>query len=260
MTTKLAVRFTATFLLMVPHASWALDVAADSASAKSHLNGVGEVLAQVVGRGTVRTKPDLATFRISVTGRGETNIAARAAVDAVTRDLTTKLLALGVDRGAIKPQIGGVTQYGFVGNEAFVAGENTDAPQLAASAMARPRKISVTMLEVQISDVAQVPAVKAMIEELEGVMAPSPVFSLRDESSARRAAIGSAMSNAKREAEAYAQSLGLRVDRIVRVYDQGTTPSQPQDFREMMTWMTTGGEDQVVTEVRVGMEVILAPR
>ena len=68
------------------------------------------------------------------------------------------------------------------------------------------------------------------------------------------------MGKARQEAEAYAAALAMRVARVVRVYDQAVTASQAQDFAQMTSLMNGGGEDQVVTETGMGMEVLLAPR
>lgn len=49
--------------------------------------GPGEVLAQVAGTGQVLNRPEIARFRLIVTGRAENAAAARAACDAAVHDL-----------------------------------------------------------------------------------------------------------------------------------------------------------------------------
>lgn len=260
----LAAHLTAALWMMVPHAAWAQDAPVALAVSRQVPLADGEVLAQVAARGTVRTKPDLATFRVTVTRQGSTNATARSAADATTRELTAKLIALGLDRTAVRVLPGGTGRIGFIGNEAYAADGDADAPEVGAAlaaAMARQRKTVATMLEVQVSDMSKLSAVRTVLEEQDGAMALPPVLGLRDDNLARRTAIAKGLAEAKQDAAAYAAALGMRVVRIVRVYDQAASASQAQDFAQMISMMNGGGgDDQVVTEVRIGLDVILGAR
>lgn len=244
-------------------AAWAQATPTSVTVTKQAPAAAGEILAQVAARGIVRTKPDLATFRVTVSGQGSTTAAARAAVDATTRQLATKLIDSGLDRTSVRVLPGNGARLGFITNEAFPADQDADVPEGGAAltaAMARHRKAATNMIEVQVSDMARLGAVRTVLEQQDGATALQPTLSLRDDSSARRNAIADAIAKAKQDADAYAAALGMRVDRIVRVYDQAAAVSQTQDFASMISLMDGGGDDQVVTEVRLGLEVVLAAR
>jgi uncharacterized protein YggE len=220
----------------------------------------GEVLGQVVGRGSVHSRPDIATFRIMINRQGTTGAIARAAATAASADLTSKLVTAGVNRSSIRVTPGRSAQIGFVGNEAYAPDVGGDTPGLQAvltPTATRPRRTASTLLEVDVTDMAKLAAVRTIIEEQDGTITLPPTLALRDERAARREAIAIAFAKARENADAYAAANGMRVVRVVRIYDTSTGSNQREDFAQMMSLMSGGGSDQVVTDVQVGMDAIM---
>nr|WP_197277144.1 SIMPL domain-containing protein [Sphingomonas profundi] len=211
--------------------------------------------------GQVRSRPETARFRLTVTARANSAAAARNACDAAQRDLQAKLRSVGVPDAAITVLPPVTSQIGFIGNEAY-SDDETPNPAGAAAllAMARQQKIATVGVQIELTDMNRLASVRQVLLDREDVTAQPPTLSLRDDTAARRAAISQAIAKAKEEAEAYAAALGLRVSRIVRVFDPAATSEQPQVWSQMITLMNGGTGTEVVTDARVGMEVVLAPR
>jgi len=176
------------------------------------------------------------------------------------RDLLIKLQKIGVPDDAIT-KLPGASQFGFIGNEAYSADDEPNPDGAAALlAMARQRKIATAGVQIELTDMSRLAAVRQLLLEREDVAAQPPILSLRNDAAARREAAAKAIAKAKEEADAYSSALGLRVARIVRVFDPTATTEQPQLWSQMITLMNSGTGNEVVTDARVGMEVVLAPR
>lgn len=247
---------------LVPFATMSLLVTAPlAAQGAASMLASGEVLAQVAGLGQVRSRPEVARFRLTVTARADSAAAARSACDAALRDLQAKLHALGVPDAAITTLPPGSTQIGFIGNEAY---GDDDAPNPAAAAamiaVARQRKTATVGVQIELTDMARLAAVRQLLLERDDVVAQPPVLSLRDDAAARRAAVSQAVAKAREQADAYAAALGLRVARVTRVFDPAATSEQPQVWSQMITLMNGGTGNEVMTDARVGLEAVLAPR
>lgn len=257
---KLAARLVTMMLLAVPHAGWAQDASVGVAAGRQVVLGSGEVLAQVLASGVVRTRPDLARFRVTVRQQGLTSVAARAAADVTIREVTAKLVAIGLDPAAVRVMPGGEVRMGFIGNEGY-GDDDVDSPAInpAFAAMIAQRKGMVTVtLQVTVADMAKLDAVRTLLYAQDGATSSPPSFSLRDNQPARRAAIANAVAKGRQDADAYAAALGMRVVRVVRIYNQSAT-DQEQSVKNLLGSMYGVG-DHVVTEVRLGLELILAAR
>jgi uncharacterized protein YggE len=223
--------------------------------------GPGEVLVQIGGAGQVRSPPEVARFRLTLSAHADNAAAARAACDVALRDLLAKLRNLGVQDASIAVLPPGATQIGFVGNEAYA---DDDAPNpvgaAAMLAMTRQRKTAMVGVQIELTDMTRLAAVRQFLLERDDVASQPPALSLRDDSAARRTAIAQAIAQARKEADAYADALGLRVARIARVLDPSATIEQPQIWQQMLAQMNGGNGNEVVTDARIGMDVVLAPR
>jgi uncharacterized protein YggE len=222
----------------------------------------GEVLAQVGGYAQVHSPPEIARFRLAVLAHGNSDPAARAACAAALRDLLAKLKAIGVPAAAITVlPAGNETRIGFIGNAAY-GDEDEDIPAVAsaAAAMTRQRKTATTGVQIELTDLSRLAAVRQLLLEDENVAAQPAALTLRDDRAARRAATAQAIVKAKEQADAYSSALGLRVVRIVRVFDPNANSEQPQVWAQMMAMMNGGTGSDVVTDARVGLDVVLAPR
>jgi len=224
----------------------------------------GEVLAQVAGAGQVRSQPEVARFDVTLFANAANSAAARAACEASLRDLIAKLKAAGVPDSAISvPPGGGMTRIGFISSPAY---DDDDDPSPAtpalAMAAARQRKTGSILVHIELTDMSRLAAVRKLLSEREDAVAQPATLALRDDSAARRAAVAQAVAKARQEADAYSSALGLRVARIVRVFNPAATSEQPQAWTQMIAMMNGGGGtgQEGVTEARVGMDVVLAPR
>ncbi len=221
----------------------------------------GEVLAQSAGVGQVRSRPEVARFRLTITARADNAADARSACTAALRDLQTQLQSLGVPDAAITVLPPGTTQMGFVGNEAYFDNEAPNPGGAAALlAMTQQRKIATISAQIELTDMNRLTAVRQLLLDREDVTAQPPTLSLRDDTAVRRAAVAQAIAKAKEEADAYSAALGLRVSRVVRVFNPAATAEQPQMWSQVANLMNGGIGDEVVTEARVGMEVVLGLR
>ncbi|SEM80958.1 Uncharacterized conserved protein YggE, contains kinase-interacting SIMPL domain [Sphingomonas gellani] len=221
----------------------------------------GEVLAQSAGTGLVRSRPEIALFRLTVTGRADDAGAARAACEAALHDLRTKLRSVGVPDAAVTVLPAQTAQIGFIGNEAY---SDDDAPNPAAAAplmaMDKQRKVVTVGVQIELTDMSRLASVRQLLMGRDDVVAQPPTLSLRDDTAARRSAIAQAIAKAKAEADAYSVPLGLRVSRIIRVFDPAATSEQPQVWSQMTAIMNGSNGNEVITDARVGMDVVLAPR
>ncbi len=221
----------------------------------------GEVLAQVAGIGQVRSRPEIARFRLTVSAHADTAAAARAACAAALQDLRAKLRAAGVPDPAVPVLPPGNPQLGVVGNEAF---GDDDAPNPAGAAallaMARQRKTATIGVQIELTDMTRLAAVRQLLLERDDVAAQPPTLSLHDDTAARHAAVAQAIVRARAEADAYAAALGLHVARVARVFDPLAASEQPQVYAQVIGLMNGGTGNEVITDARVGMDVVLTPR
>ena len=178
------------------------------------------------------------------------------------RDVLAKLKAASVPDSAITVQpAGGMTRVGFISNPVSDDDDEPAAANAAAMlAVARHGKTSSVGLQIELNDMTRLAAVRKLLSEREDVIAQPIILTLRDDSAAKREAVAQAIAKARQEADAYSGALGLRVARIVRVFDPAATSEQPQVWTQMIAMMNGGTGEEVVTDARVGMDVVLAPR
>ncbi len=219
----------------------------------------GETRIQIHAKGISSDPADIATMFLNLRKSGKTTPEALAAVNALADRLTRDLVARGVPRGDISREEAPYSM-GFVGNEAVPE----DLPPELAEVMANPSKTATATLKLHLSDVSLLPRVRQLLAEEEALVAQSPDYSLKDDRSARDAAIADALRKARADAEAYASSLGLRVGRVVEVKDLATQSSMLDGIpAAMLKAMQRDGADSraiVETAVRLAVDFILLPR
>lgn len=220
----------------------------------------GEVFAQVLGSGSVRSQPEVARFRLFVSARNDDAAKAIATRDAAAQSLLSKLRAVGVPESAIRIQPEDMVRMGFISSPPDSDQDAYDGTGVAALLGASSRgKVATVGVNIELTKMAHLASVRKIVFEQNGVDAKRPTLSLLDDTSARRSAIAQAVEKAKQEADAYASALGLRVVRITRVFNPDTAPD-PQVWPQMIALMNGGNENEVVTCARVGLDVVLAPR
>jgi uncharacterized protein YggE len=94
----------------------------------------------------------------------------------------------------------------------------------------------------------------------------SPVYSLLDDTAARRTARSQAIAAARADAEAYAAALNLRISRVLRVTERGGLDflsmlvSEGAAARQIQWHPFAASEAQVPTYAVVGVDFVLVPQ
>lgn len=162
----------------------------------------------VRGEGRARATPDSATIFVSVRRRARTAAAARAQADDRTRAVIAALVGTGLDRADLQTSTVGLRREaprrGQAGRGRFVA---------SASITVRTRRIDLVGALLAV-------ATRAGADNVNG-----PNFTLADPSSAAVAATEAALTDARRRADAAANTLGMRVSGVRSV---GLDPPAPE--------------------------------
>lgn len=246
----------------------------------------GEVLLEVNGLGFVTTRADRASLSFTITASGETEAAARTAVQQSIAEIRTMLRGQGVGDADIRIQP--ITTYDTgtmpdmsmtmdtnmameVTNAAAVDMNATMVADDASDAMANaveavPGVSANAQAEIVIRNVDRVTAVQSALME-RGIFASGVTYALNDDSVPRRQARMQAMQKARADAETYAAALNMRVARVVRVTERlgldllGMAANESQMVTQIFSpnAMRANGS-QVPTIVVVGVDFALAPR
>lgn len=220
-----------------------------------------EVPLQVVGIGKSSVAADRATLTMNISQSGATNAEARAKVQAQGDVLIAELVKRGVPRRSISVDEG-VSRMGFVGNEAY-----PEFQEALAQAGGAPKKIerkAALSIKIVLDDLALLPRVRQFLDERNAIIAESPALDLRDDRQARHAAMRDAVQNARAEAEVYADAVGMRLVRVIRISDPAGESALGAEYadlmRKMMALKGTTEAGKVETIVRVNVEYALAPK
>lgn len=217
--------------------------------------GAGEVLLEVDGDGSVRTRADLVTLLVPVTSTAATAAAARSANAQLAARLSAAARSAGVAEADIQ-LVDPAGALGFIGNEFAGA-------MMAAEAAAQPKQSVRRSLEIRIRTPSNFPRVRDALEEAGANAVVEPTYALSDSRVARQGAKAQAVSNARADADSYARSLNMRVGRILRVSDRaGFNPYDPSTLQDMFrkaSGMGNGSSDEVVTTARVSVDFALVP-
>lgn len=226
----------------------------------------GEVLLELGSIGTATVPADLATLTAHVGGRGDTEAAARAEVDARYRRVIAAARQAGVPAAAItegpRSQIADVRTFDAMEMPPPSGGAAAPPPPPPP-----PSHFASRSAVVRVTDLARVDAIGAALAaaaETEPGNA-MPVYSLTDSRAARQAARTQALAAVRADAEAYAASLGMRVARIVRVSERTGVGLLPHLLGDptLPRRLFGPGENRnpnVTVVVVVGVDFALAPR
>jgi len=227
-------------------------VAANAQSPAPPSLAPGEVLLQIIVDGEDRRPADDVSVLIPVNASGATSAEARAANLAKLNKLTAGLVAAGIDRSAIA-QLPNDGRMGFVSN-------GIDPEEMAAFApgAARPaRRFANALVKVKLANIRQIGTIQPVLDDQDLVVGGSPVVSLRNDQAARAAAIANGIYQARKDATAQADALGLRIVRFVRSANYGV--NSEQDYATLLTRMMDQrdtGTGNVVTRVKVAVDYV----
>lgn len=201
----------------------------------------GEVELQI--EATAQVPPDRAVVPITITGSGETEATAREDLRKKENNLMAALSAKGIDAAKVKVEGADGSKDGLTvrASDADAACAGAAAAAAAADAQeaaaAAPKKHKAAAREVDFSncdaltyqtasktllvsfdDPSKIEQVQKLGDAEENFFSRlRPIFTQSDPAAARKKARSEALAKANAEADAYAQAMGYRVVRIVRV-------------------------------------------
>lgn len=211
----------------------------------------GEILLQINAVGTTQSPAERGAISFRLLSRGRTEADAVKAQQATLAALRSDIAAAGLQPDALKDGLGN-GPFGFVGNEAF--------EMFQQNASGSTDKMVATFQTLTISNLALVEPAKAVLRK-NNIPHGDVLLSLRDDSAAKRRAIGDAVARAKAQAIDYATPLGMRVARVLRVTDQPTDPAGMQTIMRLTSPLmpSTADPGKVMTAAQVGIDFALLP-
>jgi uncharacterized protein YggE len=176
----------------------------------------GEVLLQVQAQGDHHVRPDMMTITAGVV---TTAASARQAMSANSA-LATRLIDVVRSQG-IDPRDAKTTELSV---EPRLEELSDDAAERAERDGRGPRilgYVANNKLELRLRDLAKAPDIIDALFSAGANTVNGPRFSLADPAPAERLARRAAVAAAREEADTYAEALGMRVSRVLRVTERG---------------------------------------
>lgn len=215
----------------------------------------GEVLLKVEAEGQHLSRPDVVTMSAGVVTTGPTAREALAANAALGSKVLDTIRTSGIaPRDVRTSQLTVIPQYQREPNGSRFEDDNV---RRISGYLARNR------LELKLRDLSKAPAIINAMFEAGANEVRGPSFSLSDPAPALRAARRAAVVEARSEAETYAEALGMRITRVLRV-------SERQAFeREDDAYITVTGSSvgapplepgELKTRVQVWIDYAMVPR
>ena len=169
------------------------------------------------GEGTVKLAPDRAWVSISAESRARgPKEAQKANADAMTAVLG-KLKALGLAADAIR-----TSGYDLQPEFDYANGKQTLRGYVARNA-----------IEVRLDDIGRTGEVLDAAVGSGATSVGGVRFDLKDRAAAEREALKQAVADARGRAEAAASGAGMKVDRVLRIEEQRTSPPEPRPIMMM---------------------------
>jgi uncharacterized protein YggE len=188
----------------------------------------GEVLLQVDAQGEHRARPDVMTVTAGVITTGKTAREALAANSELANRLIDAVRRAGVEpRDVRTAELSVDPQF----SEGDRSGNDNRVPRILGYTASN-------RLELRLRDLGKASDIVDALFAAGANSVRGPVFSLADPKPAQREARRSAVATAREEADTYADALGMRVARVLRVSERGG-------------FETRDGENIIVTGSRV---------
>ncbi|MFM5924999.1 MAG: SIMPL domain-containing protein [Novosphingobium sp.] len=237
---------------------------------------------------SAQVPPDRARVPVTLTGYGETEAAARADLDKNREAFLASLSGQGLDRALTSPltsdaQGRPVVTFDDEAADAAACAAAAAASDAAMSA-AQPRKRGKTKVDdygckdeplvtahttllVETADLSKVDQIKLPAESapVASYGRNRPVFSQSDPAAARAKARKQALAKARAEADAYAETMGYRVVRTVRVSNARPPVNLPDLFGLFAAMDNRGSTMQpswfsATTVETVAIDYVIAPK
>ena len=176
----------------------------------------GEVLLKVEAEGATRSRPDVMTITAGVVTTAATAREALAANSALAGRLVDVVRAKGIEPRDVKTA------------ELSVDPQFEEISAAAAEREERERRaprilgyVASNRLELRLRDLSRAPEVIDALFAAGANSVRGPRFSLSDPAPAERLARRAAVAAARLEAETYADALGMKLGRVLRVSERG---------------------------------------
>ena len=213
----------------------------------------GEVLLKVEAEGEHRARPDVMGLSAGVVTTGPTAREALAANSALANRLLAAVRASGIEprdvqtsRLTVSPQF-----------ERDHAGGEGDSVRRIIGYVARNN------LDLRLRDLAKAPDIVNALFEAGANEVRGPSFSLSNPAPSLRDARRAAVAEARSEADTYAEALGMRIGRILRVSERQSFESEEEGYivvtgsRVPLAPLEPG---EVATRVKVWIDYAMVPR
>ncbi|HEX9946426.1 MAG TPA: SIMPL domain-containing protein [Allosphingosinicella sp.] len=176
----------------------------------------GEVLLQVQAQGNHLARPDMMTITAGVVTVAASARKAMADNSALASQLIDVVRSQGVDpRDAKTAELSVEPQMEELSDDAAERAERQGRGPRILGYVARNR------LELRLRDLAKAPDIIDALFSAGANSVEGPRFSLADPAPAERLARRAAVESAREEADTYAEALGMRISRVLRMSERG---------------------------------------
>jgi uncharacterized protein len=173
-----------------------------------------EVLLQVQAEGVHRARPDVMTITAGVVATGRTAREALAANNALANRLIEAVRRAGIEPGDVRTEELSVRPR-FDEKDRGQAEEEDREPRILGY-------IATNSLELRLRDLTAASNILDSLFQAGANSVGGPRFSLSEPKPAEREARRAAIAAAREEADTYAEALGMRVARVLRVSERGS--------------------------------------
>jgi hypothetical protein len=218
----------------------------------------GEVLLQVQAQGNHLVRPDMMTITAGVVSVGPSAREAMAANSALASRLIDVVRSQGIDpRDAKTAELSVEPPMEELSDDVAERAERQGRGPRILGYVARNR------LELRLRDLAKAPDIIDALFSAGANSVEGPRFSLANPAPAERLARRAAVESARQEADTYAEALGMRVSRVLRVSERGHFEWEGGD-----TITVTGnrirrpniGAGELTTNITVWIDYAMVPR
>ncbi|HEX8655784.1 MAG TPA: SIMPL domain-containing protein [Allosphingosinicella sp.] len=223
----------------------------------------GEVLLEINAVGISQAPATGATISVAIAAEETSEASARRAGAAAVQRVTAAARAAGVAAADVDASTLNVSSTTYGGGN-YTSDMLLNAADTLASGEIHYASGTVT---IRLRNAAAGPALHRNLAAIDNVTAAAPVYTLDDDSTARRAARTEAMRRARADAESYVEAMNMRIARILRVTERtgldflGMALSESNTaLRTFRDYERSMAEGQVMTFVVVGVDYALAPR
>ncbi|MFL6857166.1 MAG: SIMPL domain-containing protein [Allosphingosinicella sp.] len=212
----------------------------------------GEVLLQVEATGETKSRPDVMAIRAGTVTSGRTANEALKANSALSSRLIDAIFALGLEARDVKTSELSVDP---VMDESAAERQNRE-PRITGY-------VAKNRLDITLRDLGRASDVMDALFQAGANSVTGPNFSLSDKKPAMRLARAAAVAEARLQADTYADALGMRIARVIRVSERSGFDDENNEgivitgSRIPRTKIEPG---ELTTKVTVWIDYALLPR